>query len=224
MPAPSPPPAGPAPGTPAHSAAAAAEVRRRLAAHGVLAVDFIGPEAAGKTTLIAQTLGILGRAYRSTVIQPAPPDRLEAQQLQRVGARLVTVPLRNATHLDAASVLEALESISLDAVDLLFIERANGLEEPPLWDVGAGHTVIVFPVTEVPDLADRYPQAFRRADCLLVSKLDLLPARAFDLEGALRRARNVHPDLELFLTSTETGDGIDEWYRWVETCTRPGGS
>jgi hypothetical protein len=56
---------------------------------------------------------------------------------------------------------------------------------------------------------------FRAAEVLIVSKMDLAPHLRFDVERALENARKVNPALNIFQVSAYTGEGLDEWYGWI---------
>jgi len=51
---------------------------------------------------------------------------------------------------------------------------------------------------------------------MIVSKLDLLPHCQFDVATVIENARTINNDIEVIQLSSLTGDGMDEWYRWLK--------
>jgi hydrogenase nickel incorporation protein HypB len=60
------------------------------------------------------------------------------------------------------------------------------------------------------------PATFYRADLMVLNKIDLLPYVSFDAALAHEYARRVNPGIEIVNVSCTTGEGFDEWYRWLE--------
>jgi len=57
---------------------------------------------------------------------------------------------------------------------------------------------------------------FAAADLMLLNKVDLLPYLRFDVERCVAHARRVNPGIEVLRVSAQTGEGLDDWLRWVE--------
>jgi hydrogenase nickel incorporation protein HypB len=56
---------------------------------------------------------------------------------------------------------------------------------------------------------------FRESRCAVMTKIDLLPHLSFDLARAIGAMREVNPELELFMTSATTGEGMDAWLAFL---------
>jgi hydrogenase nickel incorporation protein HypB len=56
---------------------------------------------------------------------------------------------------------------------------------------------------------------FRTADAVVINKIDLLPHLDVDLDLFLANLRAVNPRADVFRTSAKTGEGVDEWCRWL---------
>lgn len=65
--------------------------------------------------------------------------------------------------------------MSLDGVDILFIENVGNLVCPANFDLGQHRNGILLSVTKGDDKPAKYPVMFRAADLLLITKTDLLP-------------------------------------------------
>jgi hydrogenase nickel incorporation protein HypB len=75
-------------------------------------------------------------------------------------------------------------------------------------------------VTEGEDKPLKYPKMFQQARYAVLNKIDLLPYVPFNVELAVANARQVNPDLKFFLTSAQTGEGLDAWCDFLGTRVR----
>ena len=199
----------------------AADVRRRLAEHGVGCLNLVSAPGSGKTLLLERTLERLGGELTLAVITGDVQTQNDADRLARHTDRLVQAVVTNgACHLDARQVLTALEAVDLAATDLVFVENVGNLVCPASWDLGETAKVVVFSVTEGEDKPLKYPKMFRQARYAVLNKLDLLPHVPFDRDLAVRHARTINPDLEFFFTSALTGEGLDAWCDFIRACAR----
>jgi hydrogenase nickel incorporation protein HypB len=71
-------------------------------------------------------------------------------------------------------------------------------------------------VTEGEDKPLKYPDMFRAADLMLLSKCDLLPHLDFDADLAVANARRIHPDIGVIRVSASSGEGMTEWLDWIK--------
>lgn len=83
------------------------------------------------------------------------------------------------------------------------------------YDLGEHTRIVVMSTAEGADKPLKYPAMFRRADALVINKVDLLPHVPFDMEEARTFARQVNPGLALFETSCTTGAGIEALASWL---------
>jgi hydrogenase nickel incorporation protein HypB len=56
---------------------------------------------------------------------------------------------------------------------------------------------------------------FRAVDVVVINKIDLLPHLDVDLNRFLENLRAVNPHARTILASARTGEGVDEWCRWL---------
>ena len=71
-------------------------------------------------------------------------------------------------------------------------------------------------VTEGDDKPLKYPTMFESSQLCIINKTDLLPYVDFDVEKSKEYAVRVNPNLEFIELSVKTGEGMEEWYRWLE--------
>jgi len=200
----------------------AAQVRSRLAAQGVFAINLVSSPGAGKTTLLERTLGALGEELDIAVIAGDVRTQNDADRLAAYTPRLVSaVVTGGACHLDALQVLTAMDAIELERTRLLFIENVGNLVCPANWDLGEKEMIVLFAVTEGEDKPLKYPKMFENARRVVLTKTDLLPHVPFDMDRAVANALAVNPGLEVFTVSALTGQGLGRWFDFLRESTRP---
>ena len=201
--------------------AMAGDVRARLESRGVVALNLVSSPGSGKTLLLERTLRDLGNELRMAVVTGDVQTQNDADRIARWTDDLVqAVVTGGACHLDARQVTDALGAIDLDALHLLFIENVGNLVCPASWDLGESAKVVVLSVTEGEDKPLKYPKMFEQARYVVINKQDLLPYVPFEVEKAKEYALQVNPELEFFLTSALTGDGLEVWYDFLRDQVR----
>lgn len=199
----------------------AGDVRARLAAHGVTAINLVSSPGAGKTTLLEKTLAALGQEMDIAIVTGDVQTQNDADRLAVHTSRVVTaVVTGGACHLDALQVLTAMEEIELEKTQLLFIENVGNLVCPANWDLGEKEMVVLFAVTEGEDKPLKYPKMFQNASRVVMTKVDLLPYVPFDMDRAVANALSVNPKLGVFRVSALTGEGLDWWFDFLRHLAR----
>ncbi|HEU4463798.1 MAG TPA: hydrogenase nickel incorporation protein HypB [Gemmatimonadota bacterium] len=200
----------------ARNDAYAGRVRRRLLETGVAAFNLISSPGSGKTTLLERTLERLDREIPIAVVTGDVQTENDARRLERHTARLVqAVVTDGGCHLDARQIHDAVGALDLSEIRLLFVENVGNLVCPATWDLGEAAKIVVLSVTEGEDKPLKYPTAFRRARMAVFNKVDLLPHLEYDLDAAVRYARQVNPEIETLFVSAKTGQGMDGWYDFL---------
>ena len=200
----------------------AAQVRARLARHGVTAINLMSSPGAGKTTLLERTLAELGEPLDIAVVAGDVQTQNDADRLALHTGRLVqAIVTGGACHLDALQVTEALDHIDLDRTRLLLIENVGNLVCPASWDLGEQARVVLFSVTEGDDKPLKYPKMFEKADWVVMTKVDLLPYVPFDIERAERNCRQVNSTLRFIRVSALSGDGLTDWFDLLRQSVAP---
>ncbi len=113
-------------------------------------------------------------------------------------------------------VAGVLDDLPLADLDLLFIENVGNLVCPAGFDLGERARVAVLSVAEGSDKPAKYPSLFRTAGAVVLNKIDLLEHTDFDREDLVASLRQVNPDIAVFEVSARTGQGVEEWCRWLE--------
>jgi hydrogenase nickel incorporation protein HypB len=187
-------------------------------------VNLMSAPGAGKTTLLERSLRRLD-GVRVGVLEGDVASTLDADRIARLHVPVVQIDtdpgFGGECHLDANMVRSALPELPLDALDLLVVENVGNLVCPAEFRVGEDHRVMVSSVTEGEDKPLKYPLMFRACELVVVNKVDLLPHLDFDLDLFLANLDAMHPGVPRILTSARTGEGIEEWCRWLERAAAP---
>jgi len=194
----------------------AAQVRARLAEHGVVAFNLVSSPGAGKTTLLERTLATVGEELEIAVITGDVQTQNDAERLAAHTDRIVSAVITGgACHLDALQVLTALDAVDLAHTRLLFIENVGNLVCPANWDLGEREKIVLFSVTEGEDKPLKYPALFKRARHVVMTKTDLLHYVPFDIHVAMANALAVNPDLSFLELSALRAWGLRDWFDFL---------
>jgi hydrogenase nickel incorporation protein HypB len=197
--------------------AVAAGVRETLRRVGALSLNFIGSPGAGKTALLEKTLERLSVHAAVGVLTGDIQTDNDARRLLRYGHPVQQITTAGACHLDARMVEQHLNGWPAAGLKLLFIENVGNLVCPTSYDLGEDAKIVVLSVTEGEDKPLKYPGIFRKAELMILNKIDLLPHVPFNIELARENARRIHPEIEIIETSCTTGAGLDQWMSWLST-------
>jgi len=193
----------------------AAANRRWFADHAVLALNLVSSPGSGKTALLTRTLEALKGELPAAVIEGDQQTANDAERIRATGVKALQINTGKGCHLDAHMVGHALEALQPAEGSLLFIENVGNLVCPAAFDLGEAHKVVILSVTEGEDKPLKYPDMFHAADLMLLNKTDLLPYLDFDVERCLEYARRVNPRIRVLPVSARSGEGMEDWYRWL---------
>ncbi len=186
-------------------------------AHGMVSINLMGSPGSGKTALLEATARAVGSTRRLAAITGDLATERDAARLRAAGIPSTAITTGSACHLDAAMVHHALHEDGAHDAQFLFIENVGNLVCPAIYDLGQAVNVVALSITEGEDKPLKYPVMFRKADLVLLTKIDLLPALPdFDRIAVERALAHVMPEPRLIAVSARTGAGIDEWIQWIE--------
>ena len=128
-------------------------------------------------------------------------------------------------HLDANMVRSAIPDLDLSAIDLLVIENIGNLVCPAEFRVGEDVRAMITSVTEGEDKPLKYPTIFRKADLVLLTKVDLLPVlRDISVDRIRENLSFVMPRPTMIPISATTGEGVVQWVQWLNGIGRVHGT
>ncbi len=190
--------------------------RQYFSERGILALNLVSSPGSGKTTLLTRTLEDLHADYTMAVIEGDQQTANDAERIRATGVKALQINTGKGCHLDGHMVGHALQSLQPEEGSLLFIENVGNLVCPAAFDLGEAHKVAILSVTEGEDKPLKYPDMFYAADLLLLNKIDLLPYLSFDVEQCIAYARQVNPRIRVLQLSAGSGEGMRDWYRWLD--------
>jgi len=196
--------------------AVAKENRALLAERRMYAVNLMSAPGSGKTSLLERVLPALAKRHRIGVVEGDIVGSADKDRLDRFGVAVHQINTGAACHLDARMVHHVLHHLAEDGCEVAVIENVGNLVCPAEFDLGEDDAVMLLSVTEGHDKPKKYPLMFRRADLVIVNKVDLLPHTDFSVVAAVASVRDVHPGVAVLTTSCRTGQGVEEVVAWLE--------
>lgn len=191
------------------------EHRELFRKNNLLVLNLMSSPGAGKTTLLEHTIGNLRGKSRIGVIEGDIQSSADAERIVQSGAIAVQINTDGACHLDGNMIKAALPGISMEEIDVLFIENVGNLVCPAEFDLGEDHKVMILSITEGDDKPGKYPLMFHEASVLLINKIDLLPYVNCDISKIREAVLNINPNVKIFEISCQTGEGLDKWFEWI---------
>ncbi len=186
---------------------------------GVTCFNVMSSPGAGKTVLLEKTLAALSPELKLAVIEGDMTTELDADRLRAYDVPVVAINTGRSCHLDAQMVAGGIHQLEHcthpGELDLVLVENVGNLVCPAEFEVGEHAKVALLSVTEGEDKPLKYPVMFQAADCLLVTKIDLVPYLNIDIEQITQNVRQLNPHATIIPVSAQTGTGLAEWFEWV---------
>ena len=177
----------------------------------------MGSPGAGKTAVLEATARSLAGKGRIGAIAGDLETERDADRLRAVGVPAAAITTGSACHLDAEMVHKALHHFPWRELDYLFVENVGNLVCPAIYDLGQAVNVVALSVTEGEDKPLKYPVMFRKADLVLLTKVDLLPHLDFRVEAVLDAPRPRDAAARGAPGLGADGEGVAEWIAWLES-------
>lgn len=193
----------------------AERLRSELKSKGTLLINLMASPGAGKTTLLERTIRDLSPKLSIGVMEADVDSDVDAIRAERAGAKAIQVHTGGMCHMDAGMTRRGLEDLGYEGTDVVFLENVGNLICPAEFDTGAGKKVMMLSTPEGDDKPLKYPLMFRESDVLIISKTDVAPYFDFDFEKCIERARRLNPSITVFPLSVKTGEGFEEWEKWL---------
>ena len=192
------------------------ELRAMFREKNVFVINLLGSPGSGKTSLLEKTLGVLSKKFSIAVIEGDLFTARDAERIDRLNVPVVQINTAGGCHLDAPMIKSALDSIDLDALDVLIIENVGNLVCPASFDLGENIRAVMLSITEGDDKPLKYPIIFKDAAIVLLNKIDLLEHTNFDLNSARSDLQSINPTVEIIETSCTSERGLEQWSGWLE--------
>lgn len=192
------------------------QIKEKLRDRGIFMLNLMSSPGSGKTSLILETIRRLKDDFRIGVIEGDIESQVDSEKIAAEGVPAVQLRTGGACHLDAPMIDEALKTMDLEALDLIIIENVGNLVCPAEFDTGAALKAMILSVPEGDDKIVKYPLMFSECDALVVNKIDYLALSDFDINALQEQLDILNPHIQIFKTSCRTGEGLDDWCRWLK--------
>ncbi|MGE0887329.1 MAG: hydrogenase nickel incorporation protein HypB [Blastocatellales bacterium] len=196
-------------------------LRNRFAEAGVFVVSLVSSPGSGKTAFLEKTLSEMRRRCNVAALVGDLETDNDAARLARTEVPVRQINTGTVCHLEATMIERALDGWNLTEFDCLFIENVGNLVCPSSFDLGENLRLVLMSVTEGEDKPLKYPTIFNTADVAVITKIDLAAAVEFDLAAAHNSIQSVRPGMQVLEVSAKTGQGMDEWLRFLQTHFTP---
>lgn len=180
--------------------------------HGITSVDFMGSIGAGKTALIIKLAEKLrDKGTRVAAIAGDVTGEDDFRRMKESGIDVINCNTGHECHLDARMIHKALHELTLDSIDVLFIENVGNLVCPADFPLGTTKRVVVISVTEGDDMVRKHPDIFNHSDLAILNKVDIAEHVDVDADVIVNDYRKLTGgNKKMIKCSTKTGEGLDE--------------
>lgn len=193
-----------------------ADINRNLfKKNNILVINLLSAPGAGKTSLIIETIKMLGNKYRIGVIEGDISSTHDAQKIKRLTDDVIQINTGGTCHLNASMIAHAISRLNLKNLDILIIENVGNLICPVGFDLGENFKIVLSSVTEGDDKPVKYPKAFIRANLVVLNKTDMMKYNEFEYNFFESKIKDVNPDCQIIRISCKTGSGLDDWADWI---------
>ncbi len=183
----------------------------------VFTINIMSSPGAGKTSIIMNTINQLKDKVKIAVIEGDVASSVDSEKINGLGIPVVQINTAGGCHLDANMVEGALKNLPLAEIDLLFIENVGNLICPNAFVLGEDRRVMISSLPEGDDKPYKYPAMFADTDIILLNKTDLQPYLDFNPDAFRKIVYSLNSDATIFPISCKTGDGLENWYSWLES-------
>jgi hydrogenase nickel incorporation protein HypB len=104
----------------------------------------------------------------------------------------------------------ALKDVDLSNYEVVFIENVGNLICPAGYSLGVEKRIVILGITEGPYMVRKHPLTIKRADVIVINKVDLADVLDFDIDAMIRDVREVDSALPVYPVSSKTGQGVDD--------------
>ncbi len=194
----------------------AAQLRQELKERGVFLLNLMSSPGAGKTTTLKRTVELLKDEIKIGVMEADIDSDVDARTMAAAGVRSIQLHTGGMCHLDADMTRQGLDELLAESgVELAILENVGNLVCPAEFDTGAVKNAAILSVPEGDDKPLKYPLMFQVCDVVLINKIDVAPYFDFDLERCTEHIRMRNPEAKVIPICAKTGEGVEEWARWL---------
>lgn len=196
------------------------ELRDTLRAKKVFMINLMSSPGAGKTTLLTETIRRLKDQLKIGIMEADIDAQVDAERIRKAGARSIQLHTGGMCHMDAGMTRQGLEAFGVEDLDLVILENVGNLVCPAEFDTGAHENVMLLSIPEGDDKPLKYPLIFQVSNLVIITKTDAKAVFDFDEKAVVERIHGRNPEAEVLFLSAKTGEGMEDWCRWLLKKTR----
>jgi hydrogenase nickel incorporation protein HypB len=193
----------------------AEKIRKKCTEEGIFLVNIVSSPGSGKTTLLERIAEKMRNENIAVINADIETDR-DRERIEKKGVKAIQLETKGECHLEAYVIEQVMSELFGKGYRYVFIENIGNLICPTEFDIGEHLRVLLLSVPEGDDKPRKYPLAFRTSHALIISKIDLLKYLQYDIEKVEKEALFLNPDLRIFKISSVTGEGIDEFIKYLK--------
>ena len=193
----------------------AEKLRGELKESKTFLLNLMSSPGSGKTTTLTRTIEALKDKYRIGVMEADIDSDVDAKTIAQTGVKSIQLHTGGMCHLDADMTRQGLRELGLEDVDFAILENVGNLVCPAEFDTGSTKNAMILSVPEGHDKPLKYPLMFSICDVVLINKIDVMPYFDFDLEKCKEYIHMRNPKAKVIPICAKSGEGIEEWAKWL---------
>jgi hydrogenase nickel incorporation protein HypB len=181
----------------------------------IRAFDFVGAIGAGKTAIIERIVEKIAPDYRILVINGDVATRIDADRIEKYGVQTVQINTGRECALNSYHISQVLKNYDLNEIKVVFIENVGNLICPSDFVLGVEKRIVIVSITEGPWVIRKHPMLFKFSDIAVINKIDLKDVMDVKVEDMINDAKEINPNLKIFVTSATTGENISKLINYI---------
>ena len=193
------------------------KLREELRSKGIFLLNLMSSPGSGKTTTLKATINRMKYTHNIGVMEADIDSDVDAIAIAKeTGVKAIQLHTGGMCHLDAGMTRQGLDELIDGKVDFAILENVGNLVCPAEFDTGATKNAMILSVPEGDDKPLKYPLMFSICDVVLINKIDVMPYFDFDLEKCKENIKLRNPQAKVIPICAKTGEGVDEFVKWLE--------
>ena len=193
------------------------KLREELRSKGIFLLNLMSSPGSGKTTTLKATINRMKYTHNIGVMEADIDSDVDAIAIAKeTGVKSIQLHTGGMCHLDAGMTRQGLDELIDGKVDFAILENVGNLVCPAEFDTGATKNAMILSVPEGDDKPLKFPLMFSICDVVLINKIDVMPYFDFDLEKCKENIKLRNPQAKVIPICAKTGEGVDEFVKWLE--------
>jgi hydrogenase nickel incorporation protein HypB len=184
--------------------------KQALKEKNIRSFDIVGAIGAGKTAIIESIAKRIAKDYNLFVINGDVATRIDADRIEKHGVQTIQINTGKECALNSYHISQVLKNYDLKDVDILFIENVGNMICPSDFILGTEKRIVIVSITEGPWVIRKHPMLFKYSDIAIINKSDLKDVMDVSIEDMVKDAKEINPNLKIFITSAITGENISQ--------------